>query len=94
MAFSAAAGISTLFTIPRLFRAIKGGDGAPDIWETAGNVAINVGGKQWILLFRNQDIDVSLIFFWVWAIVLVKNSYLTFLDKNSLFLKMTKLFYQ
>ncbi|XP_059437523.1 protein LOW PSII ACCUMULATION 1, chloroplastic isoform X1 [Corylus avellana] len=44
VAFSAAAGISTFFTIPRLFRAIKGGDDAPDLWETAGNVAINVGG--------------------------------------------------
>lgn len=45
VAFSAAAGISTFFTIPRLFGAIKGGDGAPDLWETLGNAAINVGGK-------------------------------------------------
>ncbi|KAL6208441.1 hypothetical protein ACLB2K_019390 [Fragaria x ananassa] len=44
VAFSAAAGISTFFTVPRLFRAISGGDGAPDLLETAGNVAINVGG--------------------------------------------------
>ncbi|GMN38040.1 hypothetical protein TIFTF001_007303 [Ficus carica] len=44
VAFSAAAGISLFFTIPRLFHAIQGGDGAPDLWETAGNVAINVGG--------------------------------------------------
>ncbi|KAK9281680.1 hypothetical protein L1049_004584 [Liquidambar formosana] len=44
VAFSAAAGISTFFTIPRLFRAIQGGDDAPDIWETAGNAAINIGG--------------------------------------------------
>lgn len=44
VAFFAAAGISTFFTTPRLFRAIKGGDGAPDIWETAENVAINIGG--------------------------------------------------
>ncbi|OVA04306.1 Tetratricopeptide repeat-containing domain [Macleaya cordata] len=44
VAFSAAAGISTFFTIPRLVRAIQGGDGAPDIWETAGNAAINIGG--------------------------------------------------
>ncbi|KAJ8768626.1 hypothetical protein K2173_023530 [Erythroxylum novogranatense] len=43
-AFSAAAGISMFFTIPRLFRAIKGGDNAPDLLETAGNAAINVGG--------------------------------------------------
>ncbi|KAH1073467.1 hypothetical protein J1N35_025795 [Gossypium stocksii] len=28
-----------------LFRAIKGGDGAPDIWETVGNAGINIGGK-------------------------------------------------
>ncbi|KAF9622021.1 hypothetical protein IFM89_029305, partial [Coptis chinensis] len=45
IAFSAAAGISTFFTIPRLFRAIEGGDGAPDLWETAGNCAINIGGN-------------------------------------------------
>ncbi|KAJ0980664.1 hypothetical protein J5N97_008919 [Dioscorea zingiberensis] len=44
VAFSAAAGISTFFTVPRLIRAINGGDGAPDIWETAGNAAINIGG--------------------------------------------------
>ncbi|MBA0686142.1 hypothetical protein Goari_013758, partial [Gossypium aridum] len=43
VAFSAAAGISLLFTVPRLFRAIKGGDGAPDIWETVGNAGINIG---------------------------------------------------
>lgn len=45
MAFSAAAGISMFFTVPRLIHAINGGDGAPDLWETAGNAAINVGGK-------------------------------------------------
>ncbi|KAF6142649.1 hypothetical protein GIB67_015135 [Kingdonia uniflora] len=44
VAFSAAAGISTFFTLPRLYLAIKGGDGAPDILPTAGNLAINVGG--------------------------------------------------
>ncbi|KAI9082558.1 hypothetical protein K1719_035427 [Acacia pycnantha] len=44
IAFTAAAGISMFFTVPRLFRAIKGGDGAPDLWETAGNAAINIGG--------------------------------------------------
>ena len=45
MAFSAAAGISLFFTAPRLFLAFKGGDGAPDFLETAGNAAINIGGK-------------------------------------------------
>ncbi|XP_071921385.1 protein LOW PSII ACCUMULATION 1, chloroplastic isoform X2 [Coffea arabica] len=44
VALTAAAGISMFFTIPRLYRSIKGGDGAPDIWETAGNAAINIGG--------------------------------------------------
>lgn len=44
VAFTAAAGVSLLFTIPRLFRAIQGGDGAPDLWETSGNAAINIGG--------------------------------------------------
>lgn len=40
----ASAGISTLFTIPRLISAVRGGSGAPDLWETAGNAAINIGG--------------------------------------------------
>ncbi|KAI3449505.1 hypothetical protein Pfo_006170 [Paulownia fortunei] len=44
VALTAAAGISLLFTIPRLLRAIKGGDGAPDLWETSGNEGINIGG--------------------------------------------------
>ncbi|KAK7259365.1 hypothetical protein RIF29_24972 [Crotalaria pallida] len=44
VAFTAAAGISLLFTVPRLFRAIQGGDGAPDLLATAGNAAINIGG--------------------------------------------------
>ncbi|CAA0828193.1 Protein LOW PSII ACCUMULATION 1- chloroplastic [Striga hermonthica] len=44
VAFTAAAGISLLFTIPRLLRAIQGGDGAPDLLETAGNAGINIGG--------------------------------------------------
>lgn len=43
-AFSAAAGISTLFTIPRLIQAVRGGGGAPDLLETTGNAAINIGG--------------------------------------------------
>lgn len=46
VALSAAAGISLFFTIPRLFRAIKGGDDVPDLWETSGNAAINIGGKD------------------------------------------------
>ncbi|KAJ4850581.1 Protein LOW PSII ACCUMULATION 1, chloroplastic [Turnera subulata] len=44
VAFTAAAGISLFFTIPRLVLAIKGGEDAPDLWETAGNFAINIGG--------------------------------------------------
>ncbi|EOA12185.1 hypothetical protein CARUB_v100165360mg, partial [Capsella rubella] len=43
-AFAAAAGISTFFTVPRLIQAFKGGDGAPDLLETTGNAAINIGG--------------------------------------------------
>lgn len=46
VALSAAAGISLLFNIPRLIRAIQGGDEAPDVWETAGNLAVNVGGTS------------------------------------------------
>lgn len=45
VAFTAAAGISLFLTIPRLILAFKGGDGAPDILPTAGNAAINVGGR-------------------------------------------------
>ncbi|THG14977.1 hypothetical protein TEA_025108 [Camellia sinensis var. sinensis] len=54
VAFSAAAGISLFFTIPRLLRAINGGDDAPDVWETVGNAAINLGGI----------IVLSALFFW------------------------------
>ncbi|KAM3328769.1 hypothetical protein ACQJBY_026102 [Aegilops geniculata] len=46
VAFIAAAGISTFFTIPRLIFALQGGDGAPDFLETAGNAAINIGGSK------------------------------------------------
>lgn len=46
VALSAAAGISLFFTIPRLIRAIQGGEGAPDLVETAQNVAINIGGNN------------------------------------------------
>ncbi|KAH0462648.1 hypothetical protein IEQ34_010223 [Dendrobium chrysotoxum] len=44
VALSAAAGISMFFTVPRLIRAINGGDGAPVLWETVTNAGINVGG--------------------------------------------------
>lgn len=44
VAFSAAAGISSFFTVPRLIRAIQGGDDAPNLLATAENAAINVGG--------------------------------------------------
>lgn len=43
IAFVAAAGISTFFTIPRLIRAINGGEGAPGISDTLLNGAINIG---------------------------------------------------
>lgn len=46
VAFTAAAGISLLFTVPRLLRAVQGGEGAPDLWETLGNTGINIGGKE------------------------------------------------
>lgn len=44
LAFTAAAGISLFLTVPRLFLAIKGGDGAPDILATSENAAINLAG--------------------------------------------------
>lgn len=50
VAFSSAAGISLFFTVPRLIRAIQGGDDAPDLLATAENAAINVGGKRKLLL--------------------------------------------
>ncbi|KAE8699615.1 Protein LOW PSII ACCUMULATION 1 [Hibiscus syriacus] len=58
VAFSAVAGISLFFTVPRLIRAIKGGDGAPDVWETIGNASINIGCK-----LRDDYLQVSL-FLW------------------------------
>ncbi|KAF7153921.1 hypothetical protein RHSIM_Rhsim01G0283700 [Rhododendron simsii] len=54
VAFSAAAGISLFFTVPRLIRAIQGGNDAPDLLATAENAAINVGG---IIIF-------VALFFW------------------------------
>ena len=45
VAFAAAAGISTFFTIPLLIRAIQGGENAPDLLTTAGNAAVNIGGR-------------------------------------------------
>eukprot|EP00252_Welwitschia_mirabilis_P007436 TRINITY_DN18791_c0_g1_i1.p1 TRINITY_DN18791_c0_g1~~TRINITY_DN18791_c0_g1_i1.p1 ORF type:complete len:487 (-),score=97.17 TRINITY_DN18791_c0_g1_i1:173-1564(-) len=44
LSLCAAAGIAMFFTVPRLIRAIYGGNDAPDIWETVGNAAINIGG--------------------------------------------------
>ncbi|KAK7284667.1 hypothetical protein RJT34_19417 [Clitoria ternatea] len=44
VALTAAAGISLFLTVPRLLRAINGGDGAPDLLDTAGNAGINIGG--------------------------------------------------
>lgn len=41
---SAAAGISTVINGPRLFRAIQGGENAPDVWEVAKNLGINIAG--------------------------------------------------
>ncbi|XWS46682.1 hypothetical protein CRYUN_Cryun14cG0088700 [Craigia yunnanensis] len=61
VAFSAAAGISLFFTAPRLFRAIKGGDGAHDFLETVGNAAINIGVLN--QLSRGIIVLVAL-FFW------------------------------
>ena len=48
VAFTAAAGIATFFTVPRLFLAIQGGDGAPNLLDTAGNAAVNIGGNCFI----------------------------------------------
>lgn len=41
---ASAAGISTIINGPRLFRAIQGGENAPDLWETAQNLGINITG--------------------------------------------------
>jgi hypothetical protein len=47
VSFAAAAGISTLFTLPRLVSAIQGGEGAPGLLETSQNLAINISGEFW-----------------------------------------------
>lgn len=44
VSFAAAAGISTLFTLPRFVSAIQGGEGAPGLLETSQNLAINISG--------------------------------------------------
>ncbi|KAJ3669528.1 hypothetical protein LUZ60_011478 [Juncus effusus] len=44
VALTLAAGISTFFTVPRLVRAIQGGDGAPDLVETCTNAGVNIAG--------------------------------------------------
>ncbi|MCO5587219.1 hypothetical protein L7F22_041166 [Adiantum nelumboides] len=41
---SAAAGVSTIINGPRLFFAIQGGENAPDVWEVAKNLGINIAG--------------------------------------------------
>ncbi|KAI5425031.1 variant 2 [Lathyrus oleraceus] len=46
VAFTVSAGISLLFNVPRILRVIQGGDGAPDLLETAGNAAVNIGGES------------------------------------------------
>lgn len=46
IAFIAAAGISTFFTVPRVIVALQGGDGAPDLLNTVGNLGINLGGEN------------------------------------------------
>lgn len=45
IAFIAAAGISTFFTVPRVIIALQGAEGAPDLLTTVGNLAINLGGE-------------------------------------------------
>ncbi|GJS62348.1 protein low PSII accumulation 1, chloroplastic [Tanacetum coccineum] len=42
----AAARMSLFFTLPRLFFAIQGGEGAPDIFVTTQNAAIDIAGKR------------------------------------------------
>lgn len=60
VALSSAAGISLLFTVPRLIRAIQGGEGAPDLIETAQNVAINIGGNCYTFYSALSKLDLSL----------------------------------
>lgn len=64
VAFTAAAGISLFLTIPRLFVAIKGGEGAPDILTTSQNAAINIGGKTFIQSW-NLLVTKKSFFFWM-----------------------------
>lgn len=48
-------------TVPRLIRAIQGGDDAPDLLATAENAAINVGGKRKRSFASNYDIETPCI---------------------------------
>lgn len=69
LALFAAAGISTLFTVPRFIQAIQGGDGAPGLLETVQNLAINVGGtyfgtscipmRQTVVIYLSQTLLTS-----------------------------------
>eukprot|EP00249_Psilotum_nudum_P035681 c5679_g1_i1 orf=430-1782(-) len=52
VALTAAAGISTLFTIPQFFQAVQVGGNAPNLWGAAQNMAINVVGiATFVFLF-------------------------------------------
>ncbi|EFJ05959.1 hypothetical protein SELMODRAFT_162731 [Selaginella moellendorffii] len=44
VAFTIAAGIATFITVPRLIRALQGGEDAPSVTETAQNLAIDLAG--------------------------------------------------
>lgn len=48
-ALVAAAGLSTVITVPRLVLALQGGEGAPSLFESSQNLAINIGGKFLVL---------------------------------------------
>lgn len=60
VAFTVSAGISLLFNVPRILRVIQGGDGAPDLLETAGNAAVNIGGESDLFNFLIKQFRFSL----------------------------------
>lgn len=56
------------YTIPRLIRGIQGSDDAPNLLETAENVAIAIGGKP-------RDFIMILIHLIHWVVILCNASF-------------------
>lgn len=53
---SASAGVGLFITVLRLIRALQGGEGAPDLTETATNLAITGGGLALLVFLLRRDL--------------------------------------